>query len=267
MPDEPYLHGIISDIRCEVKMIEDKLDHPDTGLVEIKREIRDIEKKLDTIKYPSLEDIKCEVKKIEAKLDHPATGLVEIKKEIREIEKILKQLGVVTAILVDIKREVRAIEAKLDDPQTGLVEIKREIGDIQNTLNMQFSTTIRTSGPVQRRINVNSVVVVALNNTNTLQTVTITVFIFDPDSPKVPAPGSPITVVIEPFSSFTGVFDVTAKQNFEVQVESKVGMGIFLFAAGRSQKANDPVFPSTQVGANTILNADFVPQFMMTNGD
>ncbi|TYP46586.1 hypothetical protein LZ11_02497, partial [Thermosediminibacter litoriperuensis] len=55
------------------------------GLKEIKKEIKDIEKKLDDKDF-GLEEIKKEIKEIEKKLDDDKFGLKEIKKEIKDIE-------------------------------------------------------------------------------------------------------------------------------------------------------------------------------------
>jgi len=246
-------------IKCEVEKIEAKLDHPETGLVEIKREIRGIIHALEKFDLPFLQDIKCEVEQIEAKLDHPTTGLVEIKREIRDILKFLNKLDL-SAVLTDISREVAAIEAKLDNPATGLVEIKNEIADILNTGSEFAFAMVRTTGPFVRREGLNSVVVVVLNNTSVTQTVTVTVFTFEPQCPKIPVAGSPLTVALEPFCSFTGAFDVTANNNYEVQVESQTGRGIFAFAAGRPEAATDPVFPGALFGSHVALDADFIPQ-------
>jgi len=255
---------ILGQIACEVKKIEAKLDHPDTGLVEIKKEIREIEDILEKLSFPILGEIKCEVEQIEAKLDNPVTGLVEIKREIRGIEKALDRLNL-SAVLASILREVRAIEAKLDNPLTGLVEIKQEIIEITAVLNSLFFAMVQTSGPVLRRSDVNSVVVAVLNNTAVAQAVIITVFTFEPQCPKIPVAGSPLAVMIEPFCSFTGAFDVTANNNFEVQVKANVDRGIYAFASGRSEAADDPVFPSDLVGANVVLSSDFRPQFTGLN--
>ena len=86
-----FIDDTLRQIKCEIQRIEDKLDQPDTGLAEIKREIRAIISKLRSIRIPSgiLQEILFEVRRIEDKLDHPTTGLVEIKREIRVIEKVL----------------------------------------------------------------------------------------------------------------------------------------------------------------------------------
>ncbi len=213
----------------------------------------------------TLRQIKCEVRKIEDKLDHPDTGLVEIKREIRSIENKLGFQNIPAGILDDILCEIRRIEDKLDHPTTGLVEIKREIRSIENKLGIPVSelVRVRTSGPVQRRLDVNSVIVVALNNTDVSQSVTISVFGFEPQCPKINVPNSPFTVVIEPQCSHTEVFDVTVSNNFEVQIEAEVSQGIFVYAGGRNETAEEPVFPSTLVGANIVLNAAFTPQFVI----
>jgi predicted nucleic acid-binding Zn-ribbon protein len=66
-------------------------------LFEIKREIREIEKKLDNPRF-GLEEIKCEIREIEAKLDNPHFGLEEIKREIREIETEIGGSSVLTTV-------------------------------------------------------------------------------------------------------------------------------------------------------------------------
>lgn len=83
-------------IKCEVELIECKLDHKDFGLEEIKRELRAIESKLDSGDF-GLEEIKRELKAIEDKLDSGDCGLEEIKRELRAIEDKLDQLVPPTA--------------------------------------------------------------------------------------------------------------------------------------------------------------------------
>lgn len=80
------------------------------GLKEIKKEVREIERKLDD-DYFGLKEIKKEIKAIEDKLDDKDFGLKEIKKEIRDIEE------------------------KLDNKDFGLKEIKKEIKEIEDKLN------------------------------------------------------------------------------------------------------------------------------------
>lgn len=101
------------------------------GLPEIKKEVREIEKKLDK-GDSSLPEIKKEIKEIEEKLDNKDFGLCEIKKEIRDIEEKLdnKDFG-----LCEIKKEIKEIEEKLDNKDFGLHEIKKEIKDLEKKLD------------------------------------------------------------------------------------------------------------------------------------
>ena len=124
-------HFGLPEIKKEIKDIECKLDDPKFGLKEIKKEIKDIEKKLDDPCF-GLAEIKEEVKEIEEKLDNPKSGLKEIKKEIKDIEKKLDNPNFG---LAEIKQEIKDIEDKLDNPNFGLAEIKQEIKDIEGKLD------------------------------------------------------------------------------------------------------------------------------------
>lgn len=85
------------------------LSNKKIGLKEIKKEIRDIEKKLDNPRH-GLMEIKKEIKDIEDKLDNPDHGLMEIKREIKDIELKLDRIVPVSNTLTTgpVVRDVSA---------------------------------------------------------------------------------------------------------------------------------------------------------------
>lgn len=198
-------------------------------LFEIKREIREIEKKLDNPRF-GLEEIKWEIREIEAKLDNPDTGLTEIKREIREIE------------------------AKLDNPDFGLEEIKREIREIETELGR---SSVLTTGPILRSAGVGNVYVKVTNNTAVTQSVRITVFDLS-KCPKQIADQRTDTIfsqctIMETFDVGPGHLDLL---EFEVQIEflSGVTSGIKAFVGG-AQGSSFNLDPS-----NVFRHEELVPQ-------
>ncbi|KYO68600.1 hypothetical protein [Thermovenabulum gondwanense] len=105
------------------------------GLKEIKKEIRDIEKKLDD-PCNGLAEIKEEIKDIEEKLDNPDFGLEEIKEEIKEIEEKLDKLvppgagNILTTGPVVADNGVNSILAKVMNNTDNTVTVTVKLFDI-----------------------------------------------------------------------------------------------------------------------------------------
>ncbi|MGB9841019.1 hypothetical protein [Thermovenabulum sp.] len=224
------------------------------GLKEIKREIRDIEKKLDD-PCNGLVEIKNEIKDIEEKLDDPDFGLEEIKNEIKEIEEKLDNSDYG---LVEIKNEIKEIEEKLDNPDFGLEEIKNEIKEIEAKLDNIVppeTNKILTTGPVIADNGVNSIVAKVLNNTN--NTVTVTVYLYDIGTcpnPKILKQSFNLTIQSKCAQSV-----ILQKPSTEWEgVYEGVVPGVYVFTADRKNAANAPVSASELVETNLFRHSEHV---------
>jgi len=129
---------LLHSIDGTVNSIEDKLDDPDTGLAEIKAEIRVIEGNVTSPIF-GLAAIKAVIEELElgvdltpvlTRLDDPLTGLEEIKREVRLIEEAVLALDLEIDLTLIIT-QLGVIKGMLADPATGLVEIKAEIASIE----------------------------------------------------------------------------------------------------------------------------------------
>lgn len=265
----------LKEIKKEIREIEEKLDNPEVGLEEIKKEIQDIECKLDSPEF-GLAEIKKEIQDIECKLDNPNYGLAEIKREISEIEGKLDNPDIG---LGEIKKEVQDIECKLDSPEFGLAEIKKEIEDIEEKLDSSDfgleeikreikeieekldgiippTGNILTTGPVVADNSVNSIVAKVLNNSD--ETVTVTVNLYDIGTcPDAKELVQSFELTIESKCSKAVVLQKPATE-WEVQYVG-VGREIFVFTAGRSNGKNAPISASNLIPANTFRHSEHVP--------
>ncbi len=112
--------------------VEDRLDDPHFGLLEIKEEVQRIEEAVACLNLVPilglLNHVKQEVHQVECKLDDPEYGLAEIKEEVATIESAVLDPN---SGLPQLAEEVADIQDILEDPQYGLAEIKREVRDIE----------------------------------------------------------------------------------------------------------------------------------------
>lgn len=242
----------LREIKREIKAIEDKLDSPSWGLIEIKNEIKEIENKLD---HPEtgLGHIKKEIRDIEDKLDSPSFGLMEIKNELKEIENKLDNPN---GGLPDIKMEIRDIEAKLDSPNFGLAEIKREIREIEEKLDRLVPPSgdgVLTTGPVVADNTASSLVVKVENVTNATITVVVTVFdIGTCPNPRTVFATTTLTIQAKCARSF--IFDKPPLE-YEVQFSGPAG-SFTAWTATRTQGRAAPLTASVFIASNTFRHSE-----------
>ncbi|SHM42990.1 hypothetical protein SAMN05660826_00996 [Caldanaerovirga acetigignens] len=265
----------LKEIKKEIREIEKKLDDPEAGLEEIKKEIREIECKLDSPKF-GLAEIKEEIKDIEEKLDNPDSGLAEIKREIKEIEEkldnpdtgleeIKKEIQDIECKLdspefglAEIKEEIKDIEGKLDSPEFGLEEIKREIKEIEEKLDRIIPpiTNVLTTGPVVADSGANSIIAKVLNNSD--ETVNVTVNLYNIGT--CPDPKELLESVELTIESKCAKAVVLQKPETEWEVQY-VGIKpeVFVFTAARTNGSEAPISASNLLPANTFRHSEHVP--------
>ncbi|SHE28433.1 hypothetical protein [Desulforamulus putei] len=258
--DSILLHKIIKALcilKREIAKCEEILCNPKFGLKEIKREVRNIERGVFSPTF-GLPEIKSEVSTVQTivggimdMIDNPTFGLEEIKAEVSDILTIVTDIVLNPVFgISEIKAEVSNIETAIFSTTFGLQEIKSEISQI---LANQGASPFLTTGSFFVDCDELTILLKALNNTDTVQSVTFIIRNLT-DCPSVDSTEVVVTIPACCSEDTEVAIPGTGQRNLEVRAIRSSATGVLVYLA---TKTGAPFSMGSKV--NEFKHAEWIP--------